>query len=178
MYFLMEDFTIVSSFPFFFQPIGLMAWFVGCLVCTVHVNAGQLDAMGVWKTAWSHDVLIEAHKLWFYSLSLSLISAVWSLFSTKNHGKKKTDVAEKKPGNGNSNSKEKDEKKAKADAVLEKAGSAYGPVMKRIVIDGCDLLIPGSFVGWINAGPVVIGMAMVVSTVLTAQDVWRAQRGA
>jgi len=133
--------------------------------------------MGVWKTAWSHDVLIEAHKLWFYSLSLSLISAVWSLFSTKSHGKKKTDVAEKKPGNGNSNSKEKDEKKAKADAVPEKAGSAYGPVMKRIVIDGCDLLIPGSFVGWVNAGPVVIGMAMVVSTVLTAQDVWRAQRG-
>ncbi|KAL2001282.1 hypothetical protein VTN02DRAFT_1949 [Thermoascus thermophilus] len=45
-------------------------------------NFTILDAMGVWKTTWSLDVLIEAHKLWFYALCLSLISGLWSLFAS------------------------------------------------------------------------------------------------
>ncbi|GAD94741.1 hypothetical protein NFIA_055860 [Paecilomyces variotii No. 5] len=44
--------------------------------------------------------------------------------------------------------------------------------VKRIIIDGCDLLIPGSMVGWISVSPLVVAMNMVVSTVLAAQDIW------
>ena len=44
--------------------------------------------------------------------------------------------------------------------------------MKRIIVDACDLLIPGSFLGWIGVGNEVVGMAMVLSTVLSGGDVW------
>ena len=60
------------------------------------------------------------------------------------------------------------------------AGNASGTPsktqMKKIIVDGCDLLIPGSFLGWIGVGNVTVGMAMVLSTVLSGRDLWtRAQ---
>ncbi|KAJ9269135.1 hypothetical protein DTO212C5_4818 [Paecilomyces variotii] len=58
--------------------------------------------------------------------------------------------------------------------VADKKASASksSPWLKRIIIDGCDLLIPGSMVGWIAVSPLVVAMSMVASTVLAAQDIW------
>jgi hypothetical protein len=40
------------------------------------------------------------------------------------------------------------------------------------VVDSFDLLIPGAFVGWIAASPVQVGLATIISTVVTARDIW------
>lgn len=58
--------------------------------------------------------------------------------------------------------------------VADKKASASksSPWLKRIIIDGCDLLIPGSMVGWIAVSPLVVAMSMVASTLLAAQDIW------
>lgn len=102
----------------------------------------------MYLTSWSGWVLFEAHKFWFYSLSLSLLGSLWMLI-----------VADKGRG----------ERK-----VI--SGTISSPWAKRLVIDGCDLLIPGSMLGWIAVSPMVVGMSMVVSTLLAAQDIWeRAQ---
>lgn len=45
--------------------------------------------------------------------------------------------------------------------------------LKRVVVDGCDLLIPGAFLGWFGLGDDVVGVAMVVSTVVSGRDIWR-----
>lgn len=45
-------------------------------------------------------------------------------------------------------------------------------MVKQIVADSFDLLIPGTIVGWIAASPVQVGLATIISTVVTAQDIW------
>ena len=45
-------------------------------------------------------------------------------------------------------------------------------IIKRIVIDGCDLFLPGSTTGWMAVSTANVGMLTVVSTVLAATDIW------
>ena len=58
------------------------------------------------------------------------------------------------------------------------SGLANGPEnapsssLKRTIIVGCDLLIPGSFLGWIPASSLQVGVATLVSTLLSMGDVW------
>lgn len=60
--------------------------------------------------------------------------------------------------------------------LLAGSGTTSKTQMKRVIVDACDLLIPGSFLGWIGVGNAMVGMAMVLSTVLSGGDVWaRAQ---
>lgn len=41
-----------------------------------------------------------------------------------------------------------------------------------LLIDSCDILIPGSAVGWIPASSVTVGMASSISSVIVGQQIW------
>jgi hypothetical protein len=43
---------------------------------------------------------------------------------------------------------------------------------KQLVIDGCDLFIPGAVVGWMPFSPLTVGVAMAISTLLQLGDMW------
>ncbi len=45
-------------------------------------------------------------------------------------------------------------------------------LVRRLAADTLDLVVPGSILGWVAAGPGVVGLAMLGSTVLTAREVW------
>lgn len=45
-------------------------------------------------------------------------------------------------------------------------------LVKRAVVDSCDLTLPASCVGWIQIGDSGVGMAMVVSTVIALSEMW------
>lgn len=122
--------------------------------------------MGIWSTTWSRDVFVSANQFWFYALTLSLIGSIWTLISSP----VPESESEKKKKGSEPPSAEKDEKTP--NTLARKHTPDRTPLLKRIVVDGCDLLIPGSFVGWIGATPTQVGVAMVVSTVVAAQDIW------
>lgn len=44
--------------------------------------------------------------------------------------------------------------------------------MRKIVIDGCDLFIPGVAVGWVALRPDILGAVMVTSTLFASVDIW------
>lgn len=44
---------------------------------------------------------------------------------------------------------------------------------QQLIIDFADSVIPGAAVGWIPVGPIVVGMASTVSTVLTGRQIWK-----
>ena len=46
------------------------------------------------------------------------------------------------------------------------------PLVKNIIVDACDLVIPGSVLGWIPASSTQVGLAMVVSTLIASGDIW------
>ncbi|KAJ5081891.1 peroxin-11B Pex11B-Penicillium chrysogenum [Penicillium alfredii] len=124
-----------------------------------------LHAMSVYAVPWNDRVLREANQFWFYALLFSLAGGGWALLSaptqqhksasTKNHGGKK--------------------KSTKGQKLPAKSAPHHPQVpalVRQMVVDGCDLLIPGSFLGWIPTGDLVVGGTAVVSTVLTGRVIW------
>lgn len=110
--------------------------------------------MGLWVTPWATTIFFEANKFWFYAICMSLTSSLLTLLVP--------------PATAPPELREKDTNKQQQQQQIRD----LAPVVKRIVVDGCDLLIPGSFVGWIGASPAQVGVAMVVSTLVASQDIW------
>jgi hypothetical protein len=123
--------------------------------------------MNIWLVSWNTPVLIEANKFWFYALCVSITGAVWELLFGS--------AAQSKTQKGHPDIDQKKEESEKPSS--SKPVPSTIPLLKRIVVDGCDLTLPGSFLGWIALGDLGVGMAMVVSTVVASRDIWaRAQR--
>jgi peroxin-11B len=121
--------------------------------------------MGICTTTWAAGVFVEAMKFWFYSLSLGIIVGVVQLYQLYMEpvvvSEKKTEVGEKSKENEKVIQMEITERKEKRSKTI-----------KKIVIDGCDLFIPGSTTGWMAVSTAKVGMLSVVSTVLAATDIW------
>ncbi|KAL4936391.1 hypothetical protein BDV06DRAFT_205128 [Aspergillus oleicola] len=127
-------------------------------------NFTILHDMNVARVAWYHPLMTEANKFWFYALSLSILRCTWELFfPTVTSVPAK--VSEKGDGKG----------KSKTSSTQQTTAPKW-PLIKRIIIDGCDLTLPGSFIGWVPATGLQIGVGMVVSTLLAGHEVWLRQQ--
>ncbi|KAE8452648.1 hypothetical protein EG329_013907 [Mollisiaceae sp. DMI_Dod_QoI] len=129
--------------------------------------------MGVYKTTWAASLIIEAMKFWFYSIVLSLLLSVvgiWELYTSP-----PTKSLTTKP---NTEKDERNEEDSNEETEQTKADAKVGwmnkrrKAMKGIVIDICDLSVPGSITGWLPVSSANVGMLGVVSTLLAGADVW------
>jgi hypothetical protein len=126
--------------------------------------------MGVWPTPWAQMCLLEANKLWFYSLVCSILAACVPLFARE---------AEKETGRTASGGAVKTRSQRAKDAEKLRGASKmdWGLLARRLVTDGCDLLIPGFVTGWLVTSPVIVGVATVISTTLSSKDIWDKYEG-
>lgn len=73
-----------------------------------------------------------------------------------------------------------EKKKVSADVKGTKRGieTARNVLVWQLVGASCDLLIPGTFVGWFDVNPAVVAATSILSSVLASIDVWkRVNRG-
>ncbi|KIW13098.1 hypothetical protein PV08_08285 [Exophiala spinifera] len=134
------------------------------------------DAMHITHNSWAPGLQFESLKFWFYSLAVSIVLGLYDLFmldssaahaeppavsektkakvTVRTGGKEASTVIEHTPAPQNQNAH-------KRQAIL-----------KNIVADSCDLLIPGSIVGWIPIDPVPVGIAGTLSAILGGSDAW------
>lgn len=142
--------------------------------CCQHVRPAnpqrpQLDAMGVYSTSWASGLLLEANRFWFYSLCFSLVLAVLQLsqlyFETPI-----PEGEEKISRNGKSINVVESDKKDSVE--VKKWRFRRERIVKKALTDACDILIPGSMLGWVLVSSGTVGMATVVSTVLASGDIW------
>ena len=120
--------------------------------------------MGVYAVPWEERVMREANTFWFYAISFSLIGSVYALlFSGAAEQKTKSKNGEKKI-NEKTGKVEKAEKPA--------PGVNTSVLMKQIVVDGCDILLPVTLLGWYHPGDLIVGGTMVLSTLLTGSSIW------
>jgi hypothetical protein len=119
------------------------------------------DVMGLTRLESGPWVVIESNRFWFYALMCSMLSAVWEgLFAGE---KQQRLVAEKEKKKG---------RKESAEKRVVSSGPKRGLPYKQLVIDGCDLFIPGAVVGWMPFSPLTVGVAMAISTLLQLGDMW------
>ncbi|KAL4790969.1 peroxisomal biogenesis factor 11 [Aspergillus venezuelensis] len=127
--------------------------------------------MNVARVNWYRPLMTEANKFWFYALSLSIMRCFWELiFPTI------TTVPVKISEKDSSSGKGKSKSKGKGQPQTQQVTAPKWPLIKRIIIDGCDLTLPGSFIGWVPASGLQIGIGMFVSTLLAGHEVWLRQQ--
>ncbi|KAL2823574.1 peroxisomal biogenesis factor 11 [Aspergillus cavernicola] len=124
-------------------------------------NLTILHDMDVSHVEWYTPLMTEANKFWFYAIILSIARASWELFFA--------------PGPSKGSGKNVTDKKGRQTPSVEPSSSTW-PLVKQIIIDSCDLTLPGSFVGWVPATGLQIGIAMIISTALAGHNIWVAQR--
>jgi len=122
----------------------------------------QLDAIGIWETEWADKCMVEANRFWIYSLVFSII---WGSMQLRYGPSTKL--------GGNVSFREMStEDKYELLAVQMEAAGEREILKRRLVTDCFDLFIPGHAVGWIRTSSGFVGFASVVSTTLSAKDVW------
>lgn len=114
--------------------------------------------MNIWLVDWYEPVLVEANKIWFYAICISLARSLIHLSA-------RSETAKEKPG-----AKRKNKSKESPSISTPSRSS----LVRRLVIDSCDLTLPASGAGWLGISDQGIGMAMVVSTVLPLAEMWTA----
>jgi hypothetical protein len=129
-----------------------------------------MDAMGIWSTTWAARVFVEAMKFWFYSLICSLALSQWKLYELMKEPKIPSVPLSEKSEKVSAAAKKALKKQEQAVLDLKAKRQA---IMKTIVIDGCDLLIPGFVTGWLDTSSAMVGFAGILSTLLASGDVWK-----
>ncbi|KAJ5569483.1 peroxin-11B Pex11B-Penicillium chrysogenum [Penicillium hispanicum] len=117
-----------------------------------------LHAMGVYAVPWEARVMREANQFWFYALSFSLLGSVYELLLAAPAETSKPKGQRKKNG-------------PRSEKAVP-ASTSKSALVKRVVVDSCDLLIPAELLDWMPTGDLVVGATMVVSTLVTAGDIW------
>jgi hypothetical protein len=112
--------------------------------------------MGVYAVSWNDRVMDQANTFWLYALSFSVAGAIWALLF----------------GSGQPTKEAKKNQKPQSEKPVPAQATPASTLIKKAVVDGCDLLIPLELLGWWPTGDVVVGSTMVLSTLLTAQDIW------
>lgn len=118
--------------------------------------------MNIWLVPWYTSVLVEANKLWFYAICISLTRTIWQLLFDQNGRNREP----------RSKSKTEKRKSKSKPAPHSTQGPSSTALIRKIVVGGCDITLPASFLGWTALGDLGIGVGMVVSTVLASLDVW------
>lgn len=128
----------------------------------------QTNAMGVTGTSWGPFVFREAQKYWGYAIATSILLSLYDLWMLK---------TAKGAGSGTKESKRelqgKDITQRRAPEISgAKYGQERGRILYQLLIDCCDITIPASFLDWISMDPVLVGIAMSTSSLMTMRTHW------
>lgn len=129
--------------------------------------------MGVTSFDWGPRLQNEALKCWFYSISFSLVLGYYQYimlyFSPPKASKPASSTDEKANDEKDStNASPSEEDLARA----EELSAAQSKITTQLIIDHCDIFLPGSAVGWIPAGPIGVGTCQSISSVFAMRSVW------
>ena len=117
----------------------------------------QLHAMGVYAVSWHDPVMDQANTFWLYALSFSVAGGIWALLFGPSQQLAKKDG---------------EKEKVESEKAVPVKATPSSALIQQIVVDSCDLLIPLELLNWMPTGDVVVGSTMVLSTLLTAQNIW------
>lgn len=118
------------------------------------------DVMGLTSMEWGPWLVKQGNQFWFYGLVCSLLLGNLNMFFGPGP---KPDAEPEKP-TGVKEVKEKEGEVA-AEAVDDFSYS-------QTLIDMCDLVIPGSNLGWTPLSPLFVSVAMSISTLLALFSMW------
>jgi hypothetical protein len=109
---------------------------------------------------------MEGNKFWFYSLLCSIVLHLRFLFSPNVPPPvppKTRTASPKRPTVGKVRESQEGQRKRSHEKTL---------VLRRLIADCCDLLVPGLVVGWIETSLLMTGYAGAISSLLGLWEIW------
>ena len=148
--------------------------------------------MRVTTTPWGPICQHEANKLWFYAIFVSILLdlyEIWTALSRRGPLRispvRQVSVSEKSPSNevdptrdlavsGSTPNLQQADTKLKIPMLSckQRDSVSHRRFYKQFTVDCCNLVIPGAAVGWINADPVTVGVATIITSVIPGIDIW------
>jgi hypothetical protein len=135
--------------------------------------------MHITHTSWALPLQIESLKYWFWSLAASALLGLYDLYLLESGPAEtaETPMSEKiqqakvtvKADGKERSTVVETTKTASQDLSIASRRQA---ILKGILADGCDMLIPVDICGWMPLGAVPVGIAGSISAVLGGSDVW------
>ena len=144
--------------------------------------------------AWARGLQNEANKFWFYALAISILLTLYDLLFhypatrdnpfpieqsvTENTTKQGTSITTSESATSPRVSHSASDGKTTCENVPPRSVAGTNTSQRRttlvtnLVIDGCDLVIPGSAVGWTPLDKTIVGTAMAISTILAGRRIW------
>jgi hypothetical protein len=155
-----------------------------------------VDAVaGTWRP-WAVVTQTEALKLWFYALAVSVVLDLYEILVVYSPGSTAWSPPQAATATATASATSKgpppvnEEKKqasrstnapstAGADAGADVGADSFDfnaakrrSTYRQLIIDGCDLLIPGAAVGWLALDPITVGVAGTISALVGGSDAW------
>jgi hypothetical protein len=133
--------------------------------------------MKVTNTSWGPPVLQEALKFWFYAEVASILLSLYDLLDIWSRVQPTADDT-KQPSEKDMKEKGGAKLSPSAKPANARPAADINNICKKLFIDACDILIPGSSIGWIKVDPVIVGVTGCISTVVSMTDIWGRVQGA
>lgn len=119
--------------------------------------------MGLTSYSWSGTLQVEALKVWFYSLAVSILLGLYELSTL--------------PSASSSEIKTTPKSAPQPSPSLDELQSKRRAIYKQLVVDTSDLIVPGHVAGWFPVDAVTVGVAGSISGLLGAHSAWERVNG-
>lgn len=132
----------------------------------------KIEGLRLWSPEWDRAVMVEAQRFWLFALVCGALSSFLKMQRLRRAAPVKAvgggSVAVKEKGDSTVTSTEKEDV-----ATAEKARTKkiHG-LARNVAANGLDIVLPGAVIGWIDASPGTVGLAMLITTILTGMDAW------
>ncbi|KAI1195725.1 hypothetical protein F5X97DRAFT_307292 [Nemania serpens] len=147
------------------------------------VDYMQVEGLHIWGPGGKVAVNAEAQRFWLFTLVCSVLAGLVRIgrllaagdeplrgITKTTTGDGAGDPAEKGNSRG-AGEKEAEERRRKKSDTLRR-------LVRSVMTNSIDIVLPAVVVGWLHVGPGVVALAMFVTTLSTSVDVWeRCGRG-
>lgn len=113
--------------------------------------------------SWYNSILVEANKFWFYAICASILRTLVLLFWAPSQT-----TTRRSQNTGKGKKQQAVQKQAPNNVTRPPATQ----LLRKLVVDGIDLMLPASFIGWVLLSDLTIGSGMLISTILAWPDLW------
>jgi hypothetical protein len=135
------------------------------------VDAMEIDGLALWGSEYEAVLRMEAQRCWFIALVCGATASCLRLSAARKELATLSGRLASMMAKGDKTAEQTAERRKGLErkAALEKGARTH---FRRLLAGVLDLPLPGSAVGWIQAEPLTIGLAMMTTSVLTGVDVW------
>ncbi|KAB5576319.1 AoPex11B [Coniochaeta sp. 2T2.1] len=133
------------------------------------VSEMRIEGLQLWSPEFDRVVMVEAQRFWLFALACGALSSFLKMQRVRRERRTVVvDAADEKKSNAVTKA-EKEEAVRAGERVRTKEIRGFA---RSTAANSLDIILPGVIVGWIDASPGTVGLAMLVTTVLTGMDAW------